>query len=99
MNTNCSALSGNAVKHFEAERREPSGESMKQTHRSARALPLQTQRFAGEKMLHSVAFQGLNNPVNLLPMALPWADILMAPWAESQRFEAHLEHPYGLPLF
>ncbi len=40
---------GNEVAHFEAERREPSGESMAQTHRRARALPLQTQRFAGTK--------------------------------------------------
>jgi hypothetical protein len=43
------APTGNAVKHFEAERREPSGESITQTHRRARALPLQTQRFSGEK--------------------------------------------------
>ena len=49
MSGTCAAPLGNAVKHFEAERREPSGESMTQTHRRARALPLQTQRFAGKK--------------------------------------------------
>ena len=58
---------GNAVKHFVAERREPSGELMPQTHRRACALPLQRPRFEGEKYF----------------TALPWADMLMALWAES----------------
>ncbi len=40
---------GNAVKHFAAERREPSGELMPQTHRRACAQPLQRPRFEGGK--------------------------------------------------
>lgn len=49
-------------------------------------------------MLHSVAFQGSNIPTDLIPRALPWADLLMALWAESQRRQIQFENPYS-PLF
>jgi hypothetical protein len=36
--------------------------------------------------------------MDLLPRALPWADMLMARWAKSQRGQAQLEEPFDLPL-
>jgi hypothetical protein len=44
----------NAVKHFVAERREPSGGFCYWTNRRARALPLKSFEFPSKKMLHSV---------------------------------------------
>ena len=48
---------GNAVKDFIAERRKPSGVFMTQTHRRARALPLETLCFCGEKSFTALSLR------------------------------------------
>ena len=54
---------GHAVKHFEAERREPSGEFMPQTHRELAPCRYKT-TFIGGRMLLSVGQLGISGEIH-----------------------------------
>ena len=76
--------SDNAVKHLEAERRQPSGEFMAGTHRKARALPLQ-RRDSQTEMLHSVAFQGADTIRHSPELAGARSGLLRDLWRRSNQ--------------